>query len=82
MTKELRNVMKEYHINVEYNDMEFDATVLVNTDEFSMSEVDVRVESIDSLDGEEYLWADVEEYIIGNWEEFETIESGEGGGGG
>jgi hypothetical protein len=82
MTKELRDVMKEYAVNFEKDGIEFDATVKVNTDEFDMCEADVTVESIESdSDMELYEWSDVEEYIIEHWEEFEEVEGGGGGGG-
>ena len=79
MTKQLCNIMKEYHVDFEYDGMEFDATVEVNTDEFDMGEADVRVISIDSLDDGEYEYGDIEEYILANWEEFEEIDGGGGG---
>ena len=72
MTKELTNVVKEYHVNGEYEGIEFDVTVTTNA--IASSESDIRVISIDcSIGPALYVWGNVEEYILEMWDKIEEI---------
>ena len=78
MTKELYYVTNEFAVELDYEDIDVSATVIVTSSSSEAWESDVRVDSIDSND-EDYeiegaLYGDIEEFILANWDKFEEIK--------